>query len=251
MRARIIRRWIGKVRRWPVHPQWLLAAQSHENRDLERSLAQLRGQVLDVGCAGKHLATRLPAECGYVGIDYPDTAVRLYQTRPDIFADARSLPFADASFQGVILKDVLEHVCDPNAALSEIGRVLVDEGRLIVWIPFVYPIHDAPHDFQRFTEHGLRSYLGAHGLCVEQLVPVLPPIETAALMTCLALADAAEQIVLRKRWLLPLVPVLALMVLMSNLAGRGLSWLPSTRFMPAFYRVMAVRETRHLGDRGT
>lgn len=250
MRARIIRRWIGKVRRWPVHPQWLLTVRSHEESDLERSLAQLRGRVLDIGCAGKHLATLLPTECGYVGIDYPDTAVRLYRTRPDIFADARSLPFASESFQSVILKDVLEHVCGSDAALSEIGRVLSDEGRLIVWMPFVYPIHDAPHDFQRFTEHGLRSYLGAHGLCVTELVPVLPPIETAALMTCLALADAAEQIVLRQRWLLPLVPVLALLVLISNLAGWGLSWLPSTHFMPAFYRVMAVREARHQGDRG-
>ena len=52
----------------------------------------------------------------------------------------------------------------------------------------------------------------------------------------------AENILTRQRWLLPLLPVLALLVLVANLFGKVWSWLPASVFMPAFYRVLAVRE---------
>jgi SAM-dependent methyltransferase len=240
MRARVIRRWIGKIRMLPLHPQWLLTV-SGEERELRTDLASLSGRVLDIGCADRRLAGLLPPACEYIGLDYPDTALDLYHTRPDVFADARGLPFAAGSVRGVILKDVLEHVPEAEAALAEIGRVLERGGRLVLWIPFLYPIHDAPYDFQRYTEHGLRLHLARHGLEPMELRPVLTPIETAALMTCLALADAAEQILTRRRWLLPLLPLLALGVLSANLWGKLLCWLPATRFMPAFYRLVAVR----------
>ena len=45
-----------------------------------------------------------------------------------------------------------------------------------------------------------------------------------------------------------MVPLLALFVLLSNIAGKALSWLPATRFMPAFYRVLASRQARHERD---
>jgi hypothetical protein len=108
-------------------------------------------------------------------------------------------------------------------------------------MPFLYPIHDAPHDFQRYTSHALATYLGKHGFAIRSCKPVLKPLETAALMTALALGDALESIFQRQRWLAPLAPVLAVLVLLANLAGKALSWLPSSSFMPAFYRVLAER----------
>jgi SAM-dependent methyltransferase len=243
MRARLIRRWIGRFRLLPLHPQWLLEL-SGTGRALDSAFAGLRGRVLDIGCADRRFATRLPAGCEYIGLDYPDTAVGMYRTRPDVFADARRLPFPGASLQGVILKDVLEHVPGPDAVLSEIARVLTAEGTLVLWMPFIYPIHDAPYDFQRYTEHGLRRYLAEHGLRVTQFANVLAPVETAALMFCLACADAAEQILTRRLWLLPLIPVLAALVLVMNLLGLGLRWLPASGFMPSSYRLLAVRDPR-------
>jgi SAM-dependent methyltransferase len=231
---------------WPLHPQWLLAI-SGEGSDLDAALTPLQGRVLDIGCADRHLARRLSGKAQYIGLDYPSTALGMYGTRPDVFGDARALPFADAGLDAVILKDVLEHLEGPEAALAEIARVLRAGGRLVLWMPFIYPIHDAPHDFQRFTAHAMSAYLGAKGFRVLELKPVLKPVETAALMCCLSLADAAEQILIRRRWLLPVVPVLALLVLLSNLFGKGLSWLPSSQFMPAFYRVAAERERRDEG----
>ena len=240
MRARMIRQWIGKIRMLPLHPQWLLAV-SGEERALDAALSRLRGRVLDIGCANRRLAGRLPKGCTYIGLDYPKTALGMYHTRPDVFADARRLPFQPGSLQGVIFKDVLEHVPGPEAALAEIGRVLERGGILMLWMPFLYPIHDAPYDFQRYTEHGHREYLARHGLEVEELRCVLTPVETGSLLLCLAFADAGEQILLHRRWLWPLLPLLALLVLIANLLGKALSWMPASRFMPAFYRLLAVR----------
>ncbi|HSC47342.1 MAG TPA: class I SAM-dependent methyltransferase [Gammaproteobacteria bacterium] len=232
---------MAKFRKLPLHPQWLLELSGAESA-LQSAFAGLQGRVLDIGCADRRFAARLPAGCTYIGIDYPDTAVSMYQTRPDIFADARGLPFPSGSMQGVILKDVLEHVPDPKSVLMEISRVLSDGGVLVLWMPFIYPIHDAPFDFQRYTEHGLRRYLADQGLRVTDFKGVLSPIETASLMTCLALGDSAEQILLRRRWLLPLVPFLGALVLLINVAGKGLSWLPATGFMPSSYRLVAIRD---------
>ena len=103
MRAAAIRKLVGHFRRWPVHPQWLLHV-SGEERDLDAALARLEGNVLDVGCAGRRLASRLASGCMYTGLDYPDTATAMYRTRPDVFGDACRLPFADGSFDAVILK---------------------------------------------------------------------------------------------------------------------------------------------------
>jgi SAM-dependent methyltransferase len=236
-----LRNLIRGARRWPIHPQWLLSTKDEANQ-LAKTLALFNGTILDIGCADGHLSKVLPTTCHYVGLDYPSTAMGMYGTRPDVFADAAHLPFGDASIDGVILKDVLEHVRNPEIAMAEIARVIRPAGRLMLWMPFMYPIHDAPHDYQRFTEHGLRAYLAGHGFEVENLKPVLHNIEAAALLTCLALADAGEQILARKQILLfPMLPILGCLVLITNLVARGLAWLPGTRFMPAFYRLVAIR----------
>jgi SAM-dependent methyltransferase len=245
MRAAFVRRWLARFRYWPIHPQWLLAT-SGERDDLRDALSRMHGSVLDIGCTDRRLAALLPESCHYVGLDYPPTASGMYGTRPDVFSDARTLPFAEASIDGVILKDVLEHVEGPEEALREIARILGNGGKLVLWMPYLYPIHDAPYDFQRYTEHGLASYLGKHGLDVVGIKPVLRPVETAALLTALALADAAEQIILRRKSFVVLLPLLAIGVFSANLWGKAMSWLPHSRFMPALYRVDACRRSREL-----
>lgn len=47
-------------------------------------------------------------------------------------ADARSLPYEDASFDAVVLVTVLGEIPDQDAALREIARVLRPDGRLVV-----------------------------------------------------------------------------------------------------------------------
>lgn len=56
---------------------------------------------------------------------------------PDVVADARDLPFEDASLDAVVCLACLEHLPEAHAgeALWEFHRVLCDNGQLIVAVP--------------------------------------------------------------------------------------------------------------------
>jgi ubiquinone/menaquinone biosynthesis C-methylase UbiE len=58
---------------------------------------------------------------------------RLKSDRPSfVVADVTSLPFADASFDGITCGYVLEHVPEPAKGLSELARVLAKGGRMLL-----------------------------------------------------------------------------------------------------------------------
>ena len=76
--------------------------------------------------------------------------------RTMLICDAHDLPFSDASFDGVIIQAVLEHVADPQRCVAEIYRVLVESGVVIAETPFMQGVHMGPYDFTRFTHLGHR-----------------------------------------------------------------------------------------------
>ena len=76
--------------------------------------------------------------------------------RVDVVCDGHSLPFADETFDGVVLQAVLEHVVDPPRVVSEAHRVLRSEGVVYAEAPFLQAVHEGPFDFTRWTELGLR-----------------------------------------------------------------------------------------------
>ncbi len=73
----------------------------------------------------------------------------------DIVADSHHLPFISSRFSTVMTTEMLEHVHDPQRVVNEIERVLQPGGRLILTTRFLYPIHEAPFDYYRFTKYGL------------------------------------------------------------------------------------------------
>jgi SAM-dependent methyltransferase len=75
--------------------------------------------------------------------------------KPDIVADAHNLPFRDQEFEVVLCAEVLEHTRDPQQVISECYRVLKIGGQLILTTRFIYPLHDAPIDYWRFTRPNL------------------------------------------------------------------------------------------------
>jgi len=70
--------------------------------------------------------------------------------------DVRSLKFEDNFFDVVICFNVLEHVYEVDLAIKEMYRVLKNKGLLLVSVPFLYPLHDKPNDYWRFTEFSLK-----------------------------------------------------------------------------------------------
>ena len=79
--------------------------------------------------------------------------------KPDIVADACDMNmFADRSVDAIFLIEVLEHINQPWLAVKELHRILKPGGKIFVTTPFIFPIHDRPYDFYRYTEYGL-AYL--------------------------------------------------------------------------------------------
>lgn len=233
------RRAVDLLRRTPLHPQWLLGS----NREMVARIASLpKGRILDIGCANRWVAGHLPSGCQYVGVDYPATGGLLYGSRPDVFADAARLPVRDGVVDALVMLEVLEHLRFPSAALCEAARVLRPGGRLLLSVPFLYPIHDAPHDFQRFTTYGLAREIESAGLIVVEVVPSLGSAQSAGLVACLALAGMSAEAVRHRRLSLMLVPFLLIALPAVNLlawvAGR---MLPSWSALTAGYVLVASK----------
>jgi SAM-dependent methyltransferase len=63
----------------------------------------------------------------------------------------------DQEFDVIMCMNVLEHVFDVHTAAENLRKALRPGGRLVVAVPHIYPYHDEPIDFWRFTEHSLRE----------------------------------------------------------------------------------------------
>jgi SAM-dependent methyltransferase len=151
-----------------LHFQFLPAF--YARRDISRDGARLKGSLLDLGCGNQPYRRYLTGVTQYVGLDYPLTRECLEPAgKPAIYGDARALPFADHSFDGVLCSQVLEHVDQPGQVLREMARVLKPGGVGLISVPFFYNLHMEPHDFFRFSPYGLRNLLANSGLSLLQL----------------------------------------------------------------------------------
>jgi len=88
----------------------------------------------------------------------------------DIEADLnKPFPFEDDSFDSILCADVLEHIAEPHQFINEIGRVLNPGGNAIIMVPFLYWLHEEPHDYFRYTKHALKHLVEKSGLEVLEL----------------------------------------------------------------------------------
>lgn len=225
MEPREISRAFAFLRRTPFHPQWLIFL--GESRRLARLASGLDGTILDLGCADGRIRGFLAPRCSYIGLDYYRTATGWYGTRPDIFGDAQAIPVADTSVDYVLLLDVLEHLPRPDDCVREVRRVLRTGGKLIIQVPFLYPVHDSPLDFQRWTVHGLRVLSKRHGFVIVEEICRGTPLESAALLANIAIAKTVLGWLNQKNPLLLLGILLPIAILLINLS----SWMLA-RFVP-------------------
>jgi len=234
-----LKKKVAFLRRTPFHPQWLLSTKFSTTSWVARNA---RGVVLDIGCADRWAERRLLPECRYLALDYPVTGAAIYRARPDIFATASALPLGDACIDTVLFLEVAEHLAEPDCAFAEIARVIRPGGLLLMSVPFLYPIHDAPHDFQRYTEHGLTRRLEMAGLRVESLQATTSSLEAAGMLTCLALAGSAVESIRRRHLSMLLAPLLLLLVPAVNLGAWLMGMLlPHWPAFTAGYRIQARR----------
>lgn len=146
------------------------------------AVAALRGaglgpfpRLLDVGCSTGHLLADLRAAfpgAELAGVDAEaaglESAHAAVPDAPLMYASATDLPLADGVVDGVVALNLLEHLADDVAALSEFGRVLRPGGRAVVVVPSnpgLYDYYDAHlrHE-RRYAEGELAGKAATAGL---------------------------------------------------------------------------------------
>lgn len=74
---------------------------------------------------------------------------------PDIEGDLSTFNFDGRQFDVIVVSEVLEHIRTPDIAMSNALLGLNPGGQLVLTTPFLFPIHDRPHDYYRYTKYGL------------------------------------------------------------------------------------------------
>jgi SAM-dependent methyltransferase len=154
---------------------WIDLQWSHLIERLRGVAPRAHGRLLDVGCGNKPYENLFrPYVTEYIGVEH---AARFSETNasqaggPDLFYDGVALPFEDASFDTVLSVQVLEHTPEPQRLLEEMSRVLRPDGLMILSVPFSFRLHEEPHDYFRYTPHGLRAMCQKARLEVIEIQP--------------------------------------------------------------------------------
>lgn len=121
-------------------------------------------RVLDAGCGEQPLRSGLERS----GFRYHSLDVRQNAKGSVEYVGAidAQLPAAmpRESFALIVCTEVLEHVAHWDRAFANIASLLTRGGRAIVTSPFVYPLHEQPHDYWRPTPYAVRDAAETHGL---------------------------------------------------------------------------------------
>ena len=180
--------------------------------------SQVHGRVLDVGCGNRPYEQLFDAS-EYVGLELDTPENRLTKTA-DVYYSGTVFPFEPKSFDSVVCNQVFEHIFEPEAFLREIGRVLKNQGRLLLTVPFVWDEHEQPRDFGRYSSFGLRALLSRNGFEVLELRKTVDDIRVIFQMLN---AYIFKKTCVRN----PYLSLLLTLILIApfNLAGTVLSWL--------------------------
>ena len=83
--------------------------------------------------------------------------------------DLASIPVEDDRYDLVLCSQVLEHIPEPRAVLTELFRILKPGGELWLSTPLFFAEHEIPYDYYRYTQYGLRHLLELAGFQVQKV----------------------------------------------------------------------------------
>jgi len=118
-------------------------------------------RVLDAGAGEGQYRRHFTAQ-RYFGVDLAVGDAAWDYSRIDALADLTALPFRDGCFAAAVHIVTIEHLKEPGRALAEIARTLAPGATLLIAAPHEWEVHQAPHDYFRYTRYGL-AYLLEQG----------------------------------------------------------------------------------------
>lgn len=128
-------------------------------------------RVLDAGAGELQYAPAFKRQ-RYTAVDLGVGDASWDYGKLDAIADLAALPFPDSCFDACINIVTLEHVNDPRRVLSEIERTMVKSGRVLVIVPHEWEVHQSPHDYFRYTKHGMAHLFECAGFAAHSIEPV-------------------------------------------------------------------------------
>jgi len=139
-----------------------------------------RGRLIDLGCGKVPLyATYKDHVTSITCVDWGNSM------HPNPHLDQEQdlnqpIAYPDASFDTIILSDVLEHIRKPEGLIREMHRILAPGGQVIMNVPFYYGLHEQPFDYYRYTQFALRAMTEDAGFAVVELEAIggVPEIMT-------------------------------------------------------------------------
>ena len=121
------------------HPSYVWRAGQERRFAMIRQWAHIENARVLVDGAGVGMYSRhleaAGAEVYSLDIDYQSMVEARQHTRHCVVGVGEHLPFAANTFDTVLSHEVLEHVQDDAAAMSEIARVLKPGGRAVIFAP--------------------------------------------------------------------------------------------------------------------
>lgn len=148
--------WLGVF----VNPYWMCRRELA--LALKKMAPKLTGAVLDFGAGSQPYRSLLINCSAYKSLEF-DTPQNRERKVADIFYDGHIIPEIADSYDGILSTQTLEHVPNPDTIVAEWARVLRDGGKLLITMPFMWPEHEMPYDFQRYSSGGLRLLLEKSG----------------------------------------------------------------------------------------
>jgi SAM-dependent methyltransferase len=152
--------------------EWIVPLLRREIGDvLCRFAAKGKPRVaLDAGCGGQPLRKDIESlGWRYVSLD----VVAAPGVTPDFLGaldEAIPTGCVERGPYGLIVcTEVLEHVADWPRAWANLAEMLSADGVLVITCPFVYPLHEEPHDYWRPTTHAVRTWAERSGLEIVEL----------------------------------------------------------------------------------
>lgn len=83
--------------------------------------------------------------------------------KPDLFWDGKQIPLEDKTVDCALATEVFEHCPNPEIVMREALRVLKPGGFIFFTVPFLWSLHDVPHDEYRYTPFALERHLRNSG----------------------------------------------------------------------------------------
>lgn len=135
-------------------------------QSISENAGLLNGKMLDFGCGTKPYKHLFNHVSDYIGVDF-EGGGNVYEKKDvEFFYNGHQLPFDDHTFDSALATEVFEHIFNIDEILGEINRVLKPGGRLLLTCPFLWPEHEQPWDYARYSSFGIKALLEKHGFRV-------------------------------------------------------------------------------------